>query len=129
MQEIYWRRYLWGKMRKGARGGSESCQIMMQVWPQWRREGRMVLGRKHLRRQCISEEVQWGCWEILQTVFHLRSPFSPRNSPNLVFLQCSVRLEVSHDNSPDNNFKSIYIHCFGGKTDAWRNYRTYQSWK
>ena len=41
MQEIYWRKYLGGKNAEGARRSSESCQIKMQVWPQWRKEGRM----------------------------------------------------------------------------------------
>lgn len=54
------------------------------------------LCRKHLRLQCISKEVQWGCWEIPEKVFQLRSPFFPRNSPDLIFLPYLIRLEAAH---------------------------------
>lgn len=89
IQEIYWRKYLGRKMRREPEEAQKA--VMMQVWPQWRKEGRMEGGvRSILDCSAILRKFSKVAGMSLRQTHPPKEPLL-RNGPDLVFLPCSVR--------------------------------------
>lgn len=82
MQEIYWGKCLWNTEGRGSRGRLQDSQIMVQVWHTGKeREEERGLGRKHLRLQCISEEISATPCGAGVNIAHLKCPMLGRSGP------------------------------------------------
>lgn len=70
-QEIYWKKYLWGEMKKEA-SGAQGAGSPEAGLTRWSREGRTEAGQEASEAAAQREAAQRGCWEVLRQVSQAR---------------------------------------------------------